>query len=157
MDKRAMYDLKDMLCKELDELAKKRDITPSSLEMIHKLTDTIKNIDKILMLEDEEDGYSERGRRRDSMGRYSRDGGYSQGGDWEARGHFGGGHAYDEGGSSYANRGKHYVRGHYSRDGGYSRDDGKDHMLHELGEMMEGADPEQRRILERAMQEIRKA
>lgn len=158
MDKRAMYDLKDMLCKELDELAKKRDITPGSLEMIHKLTDTIKNIDKILMLEDDDDGYSERGRRRDSMGRYSRDsGGYSQGGDWEARGHFGGGHAYDEGGSSYANRGKHYVRGHYSRDGGYSRDDGKDHMLHELGEMMEGADPEQRRILERAMQEIRKA
>lgn len=158
MDKRAMYDLKDMLCKELDELAKKRDITPSSLEMIHKLTDTIKNIDKILMLEDEEDGYSERGRRRDSTGRYSRDGGgYSQGGDWEARGHFGGGHAYDEGGGSYANRGKHYVRGHYSRDGGYSREDGKDHMLHELGEMMEGADPEQRRILERAMQEIRKA
>ena len=152
MDKRAMYDLKDMLCKELDEMAKKRDITPGSLEMIHKLTDTIKNIDKILMLEDEEDGYSERGRRRDSMGRYSRDGGgYSQGGgDWEARGHFGGGHAYDDSGSSYA-RGRHYVKGHYSRE------DGKDRMMHTFGELMEYADPDQRRIIERAMNELRTA
>lgn len=151
MDKRAMYDLKDMLCKELDELAKKRDITPSSLEMIHKLTDTIKNIDKILMLEDDDEGYSERGRRRDSMGRYSRDGGYSMaGGDWEARGSYGGGHAYDDGGSSYA-RGRHYVKGHYSRE------DGKDRMMHTFGELMEGASPDQRRIIERAMNELRTA
>jgi hypothetical protein len=68
---------------------------------------------------------------------------------WEARGGYGGGHSYDDGGSSYA------MGGGYRE--GYSRGDGKDHMLHELGEMMEGADHEQRRILERAMQEIRKA
>jgi len=58
------------------------------LEVIHKLTDTIKNIDKICMLEEE--------------------GGYSQdGGDGAS---YGGG-TYGNG-SSYANRGKHYVRGH---------------------------------------------
>lgn len=151
---KALYELKDMLCKELEEIAGKGELTAGSLETVHKLTDTIKNIDKIMMLE-EEDGYSERGgmysERRDSRGRYSREGGYSQAGDWEARGRFGGGHTYDEGGSSYAGRERRYVRGHYSRE------DGKDRMLHELGEMMEGADPEQRRILERAMQEIRKA
>jgi hypothetical protein len=92
----------------------------------------------------EEDGeYSE---RRDSRGRYSRADGMGGGMGYSREGY-----AYDDGGSSYARRGMHYVRGHYSRD------DGKDHMLHELGEMMEGADGEQRRILERAMQEIRRA
>lgn len=135
MDIRAMHELKDMLCKEVDKIAKKGELSAGSLETVHKLTDTIKNIDKIMMLED--DGYSE---RRDDMGRYSRDGGRMDG-----RG------MYDDGGNSYARRGMHYVRGHYSRD------DGKDHMLHELGEMMESADTEQRRILERAMQEIRRA
>ena len=135
MDMRAMHDLKDMLCKEIDKIAKKGELSAGSLETVHKLTDTVKNIDKIMMLE--EDGeYSE---RRDSRGRYSRDG------NWNTQG------SYDDGGSSYARRGMHYVRGHYSRD------DGKDHMLHELGELMEDADGEQRRILERAMQEIRRA
>lgn len=144
MDMKALYDLKNMLCEELDKIAKKRELTAGSLETVHKLTDTIKNIDKILMLEEDDEGYSERGRRRDSMGRYSRDDGmdYSRGR---------GGHSYDEGGSSYANRGQHYVRGHYSRD------DGKDRMMHTFGELMEDANPEQRRIIERAMQELRNA
>lgn len=148
MDMKAMHDLKDMLCKEIDKIAMKGELTAGSLETVHKLTDTVKNIDKIMMLE-EDDGYSERGgysQRRDSRGRYSRDDGM-----WNAQGSYGGGHAYDDGGSSYARRGEHYVRGHYSRE------DGKDRMLHELGEMMEGADHEQRRILERAMKEIRNA
>lgn len=149
MDMRAMHELKEMLCKEIDKIAKKGELSAGSLETVHKLTDTVKNIDKIMMLEGEEEGYSERGRRRDSMGRYSRDGGMMGG--WEARGGYGGGHAYDDGGSSYA------MGGGYRRGGGYSRDDGKDKMLHELGEMMEDADGEQRRILERAMKEIRNA
>ena len=147
MDMRAMHELKEMLCKEIDKIAKKGELSAGSLETVHKLTDTVKNIDKIMMLEGEEDGYSERGRRRDSMGRYSRDGGMMGG--WDTRGGYGGGHSYDEGGSSYA------MGGGYR--GGYSRGASKDHMLHELGEMMEGADSEQRRILERAMKEIRNA
>lgn len=154
MDMKDLHDLKNMLCEELEKIAKKRELTAGSLETVHKLTDTIKNIDKILMLEDEDEGYSERGRRRDSMGRYSRDDGmdYSRGrgGNWDAQGSYGG-HSYDEGGSSYANRGQHYVRGHYSRD------DGKDRMMHTFGELMEDANPEQRRIIERAMNELRNA
>ena len=69
MSKKAMYELRNMLCEELDELARKGDLGAGDLDIAHKLTDTIKNIDKIEMLED--DGYSQR--------RYSRDG------DWEAR------------------------------------------------------------------------
>ena len=116
MDMRAMHDLKDMLCKEIDKIAKKGELSAGSLETVHKLTDTVKNIDKIMMLE--EDGeYSE---RRDSRGRYSRGGGmYSRadgmGGNWNAQG------SYDDGCSSYARRGMHYVRGHYSRDDGRGR------------------------------------
>lgn len=154
MKEKTMNDGKKMLCREMEEIIEKGKLTAGDLEMLHKLSDTHKNLLKIEMLEEDEDGYSERGRRRDSMGRYSRDDGmdYSRnGGMWNAQGSYGGGHAYDDGGSSYAQRGEHYVRGHYSRD------DGKDRMLHELGEMMEGADHEQRRILERAMKEIRNA
>lgn len=134
---KALYDLKDKLCMELDEIAGKPDLSAGDLETVHKLTDTIKNIDKIAMLES--------------------DGGYSRAGGWEARGTYGG-HAYDDGGSSYTRRGTHYVRGHYSRDDGrmYSRDDGKARMESELEDMMRSADGEQREILRRALEEIRK-
>lgn len=112
MSKQAMYDLREMLCKELDELARKGDLGAGDLEIAHKLTDTIKNIDKIEMME--EDGYS---------GRYSR------GGDWEAdaRGTYGRG-------NSYARRGTHYVRGHYSRT------DAHEHMREQLEVMLRDAD-----------------
>lgn len=59
MSKKAMYDLRNMLCDELDELARKGELGAGDLEIAHKLTDTIKNIDKIEMLED--DGYSRDG------------------------------------------------------------------------------------------------
>ncbi len=145
--------LKEALCEELDKFGKSGDITANSLEKIHKLTDTIKNIDKIMMLE-EEDGYSEarggrggsymhgssydddmmyserrgRGRnaKRDSMGRYS-----SEGGSYE-------------GGSSYERGGQ----------GGYSRDEASDWMMRELGSMMEDADPKQREALKKCMREL---
>ena len=92
MSKKAMYDLRNMLCDELDELARKGELGAGDLEIAHKLTATIKNIDKIEMMED---------------------GGYSRDGDWQSgmRG------AYDRD-MSNARRGTHYVRGHYSRDGG---------------------------------------
>lgn len=90
-----MHELKEKLCEELEEIARKPEMSAGDLEAAHKLTDTIKNIDKIEMLE-EDDGYSRagnweadmrgtyargssyRGRKRDSVGRYSRDGRYSR-------------------------------------------------------------------------------
>lgn len=146
--------LKETLCEELDKFAKSGDVTVNSLEKIHKLTDTIKNIDKIMALEESE-GYSEarggrggsymhgssydddmmyserrgRGRnaKRDSMGRYS-----SEGGSYE-------------GGSSYERGGQ----------GGYSRDEATDWMMRELGSMMsETDDPKQRETLKKCMREL---
>ena len=55
-----MHELKDKLCEELEEIARKGELGAGDLEIVHKLTDTIKNIDKIEMLE-EDDGYSRDG------------------------------------------------------------------------------------------------
>lgn len=122
-----MDKLRDKLCDELDEIARKPEMSAGDLETAHKLTDTIKNIDKIEMLED---------------------GGYSQ------AGYRDGGSSYNRG-SSYANRGKHYVRGHYSRDGysmegrgnrgGYSRHDAKEAMMEQMEMLMEQAGSERER------------
>ena len=59
MSMKAMYDLRNMLCKELDEIAHKGELGAGDLDIVHKLTDTIKNIDKIEMLDGE--GYSRDG------------------------------------------------------------------------------------------------
>ena len=128
-----MTQLKEMLEKELGILAMDDKITMQSLQKIHMLTDTIKNIDKISALEESEE-YSQRGgysrnsygdmsydgnsyarRRRDSMGRYSRDE-YAM--------------------ENRSNRGN-------SR--GYSRDDGKEEMIEHLEDMMSKATSEKER------------
>ena len=80
-----LYELKDMLCKELEEYGSK-ELNVGDLDVIDKLSHAIKNIDKII--ENYEDGgnsYRRDGRmsrsyargrvgnvRRDNMGRYSR-------------------------------------------------------------------------------------
>ena len=135
---KALYELKDKLQDELDEIARKPEMGAGDLELVHKLTDTIKNIDKICALEE--------------------DVGYSEAGDYE-------GASYGRG-SSYANRGKHYVRGHYSRDGrggysrdgrmgGYSRHDSKEAMMEQAQEMMDNATTERERdAIRRFMSEL---
>lgn len=85
MGMKSMYELRDMLCKELEEITRKGELGAGDLDIVHKLTATIKNIDKIEAMD--EQGYS---------GRYLDD---------DLRG-------YNRG-NSYARR--HYVRGHYSR------------------------------------------
>ena len=144
-----MHKIKKMLCKELEEYGDKKSLSSADVEMIHKLTDTVKNLDKIEMLEGD-DGYSEtypyymggssyasrgRGRyaRRDRMGRYS-----SEGGSYE------GGSSYDDYSEARMNR-------------RYSRDDAKDHLLDKMGEMMSSADEEQKEILKDAMRKIERA
>lgn len=71
-------ELEGMLCDEIDKISDRGELNGSSLEMLDKLTHTLKSLKTI----DAMDGYSEdgyghdsmsyaRGRRRDSMGRYS--------------------------------------------------------------------------------------
>ena len=124
-----LYDLREMLCEELDEYNRdaKNGLNERVLDTVHKLTDTIKNIDKIMMLEDGE---------------------YSRAGEWEAdmRGSFSrdAGNGYNRG-NSYANRGRHYVRGHYSRG------DGRDRMISDIENMMQDATGAERDAYKRAL------
>lgn len=163
-----MHKIKEMLMEELKEFEKKSDLKAGDLETIHKLTDTVKNIDKIEMLEDGEGGYSEaggwmadgrmygtydhgssyargrgrgRGRnaKRDSMGRYSREDGYSMDGGYsEERGMRGG-------------------QGRMSRRG-YSYGRAKEYMVDKLEEMMDMAETEQeRKAIEQCMMKLEQA
>lgn len=79
-----LYELKDMLCEELEEYGSKGKLDVGSLDVVDKLAHAIKNIDKIIECSEEDYSYGTsyaRGRmgnvRRDAMGRYSRDGRYS--------------------------------------------------------------------------------
>ena len=136
MDMEYMHDLKDKLCKELEEIARKPEMSAGDLEAVHKLTDTIKNLDKIEMLED---------------------GGYSRDGDWEMEGRG----SYERG-ASYRGR-KRDSMGRYSRDGRYgpttrmySRADAKDDMMAKLEDMMGSASEQERAILRQAMDKLEK-
>ena len=147
--------IKKMLCKELDEYAMKQKISGADLDMIWKLTDTVKKLDKIEMLEEENGGYSE-----------------ARGGRGRGRSSYMGGSSYDDDMmySERRGRGRNARRdsmGRYSSDMDdysearmdrrYSRDDAKDHMMNKLGEMMSSADEEQREILKDAMRKIERA
>lgn len=131
-----MHDLKDKLCKELEEIARKPEMSAGDLEAVHKLTDTIKNLDKIEMLEDN---------------------GYSRDGDWEMEGRG----SYERG-ASYRGR-KRDSMGRYSRDGRYgpttrmySRAEAKDDMMAKLEDMMGSASDQERAILRQAMDKLEK-
>lgn len=157
-----MHKLKEMLVNEIYEYEEKANKMPngklsqSELDRIRKLTDSVKNIDKIEILEDDE-GYSEdgaymgegriygtsyargRGRsaRRDRMGRYSSDDGMSYARDGRTTNR--GGMRDNVGGSSY----------------GMSYDGAKEHLMDKAEEMLEMAQgPKERRAIEKFMREL---
>lgn len=47
---KSMYELKEKLCRELDEIAMQKDLTESSLDIIDKLTHSIKSIETIIAM-----------------------------------------------------------------------------------------------------------
>ena len=165
-----MHDLKDLLCAELEDYAEKGKksgkMSMSDLESIHKLTDTVKNILKIDMLE-EESGYSEDGHYMGEGRIYgtSYDGGmsYERGGSSYARGR--GRYARRDSMGRYSSRGMSYDDdmsyargGRGGNRGGYSRDDGKHYMMGELERLMEKASTHtEREALEKCMQALERA
>lgn len=135
------YEIKDMLEKELEQIASKRELTSNNLEVMDKVVDIIKDIETICAMREasEDGGYSNympmymyddgmsyargRGRyaKRDSMGRYSTEDGYSNANEYS---------------------------GNYSNRRGYSRDDSRDHMVSELERMeREATDENQRNMI----------
>lgn len=135
---RALEDLRDMLCAEVEHIAKKGEVTNSNLDAIDKLTHSIKSIDTIMAMEDSgysnDGGYSNaRGQRRDSRGRYSRMDGGSYG-----RPYMMDGGSYNDGSYGYSRR---YYDGMSYR-GGYSGAEGKEQMISQLEDMMRNAPTE---------------
>ena len=157
-----MHDLKDLLCAELEDYAEKGKksgkMSMGDLDSIHKLTDTVKNILKIDMLE-EETGYSEDGAY---MGE-----GRIYGTSYDDGMRRGGGYSYARGRGRYAKRDNmgRYSRddGYMRRDGrgirdGYSRDEGKAYMMEQLEDMMEDAEkPAEKETLRRCMEALKRA
>lgn len=101
-----MYELREMLCEELDKITKKGELSAGSLDVVDKLTHSIKSIDTIIAMEDagySSDDYTMRGNsyargrgsnaRRDSMGRYSSDNYSMRGG---RSGEIGRNYSYDD-------------------------------------------------------------
>ena len=93
----AIYDLKEMLCKQLEDYGKKGEMNAAVLERVDMLAHAVKNLDKIIEVYEESDGeYSgnrsmatrrssydgghSNARKRDSKGRYANDD-YSRHGD----------------------------------------------------------------------------
>jgi hypothetical protein len=109
-----LYNLKEMLCEELETYGRSKELSPSSLEMIDKLAHAAKNVSKIIECSEAEQ-YS--GRNSMRGGSY-RDGGYSRDG-----------YYYDDGMSH--RRGRAANGRFVSRDGS--------EMAHKLREMMEDA------------------
>ena len=152
-----MHDLKDLLCAELEDYAEKGKksgkMSMGDLESIHKLTDTVKNILKIDLLESEE-GYSEDGHY---MGE-----GRIYGTSYDNGMRRGVGYSYARGRGRYAKRDSmgRYSRddGYMRRDGGYSREDGKAYMMDQLEDMMEDAEkPAEKEALRRCMEALKRA
>ena len=143
-----MYDLKDLLCAELEDYAEKGKksgkMSMGDLDSIHKLTDTVKNILKIDMLEDES-GYSEDGAY---MGE-----GRIYGTSYDDGMRRGNGYSYARGRGRYAKRDS---MGRYSRDGrgmrdGYSREEGKAYMMEDAEK------PAEKEALRRCMDALKRA
>ena len=134
MDK--LYELKDKLCEELDEMAGKP-LNAQNLDLIYKLASAAKNVEKVLMAK-EEGGYSDRSYRS----------GYCRGGDG---GSYDSG-SYDEGGS-YARgrmRAPRDSMGRYSGEG-YSR---HGDMAEELRHLMNDAPEHVKRDMQRLLDKL---
>lgn len=162
------YKMQDHICKELEKKAQSGIKSTSDLDTVWKLIDAYKNLLKIDMLQEageyadehgysQNDGYSER-RKRDSMGRYSREGGghsYEDGSSYR-RGYSQGG--YSEARDRYMDD-KHSYRSTRSpeskRDMNDSLNDCMTKLKTELQDMMSSADTrEEREKIKEMIQEI---
>lgn len=123
MSMQTYHDLKDMLCRELDEITRKGELTAGSLDTVDKLTHSIKSLETIIAMNEAQDGES---------GYYPYMGGYR---------------SYEDG-MRDSRRGRSGARrrdamGRYSRENrGYSREDAREDMIEDLRDLMNDAPDE---------------
>jgi len=144
-----LMELKEKLCKELEEYGKK-DLSAGTLDVVDKLSHAIKNLDKII------ESYEDEGYSGDMMGNRM------MGGTAYARrgrgGSYRGSYAYegDMGGSYARGRGRNAQRdsmGRYSSERGYSRDAAD--LADQLRDLMEDATDETiRKDMEKLLRKV---
>lgn len=136
----SMSKLREMLCEEVDKVVNQGELTAGSLESVGKLLDAIKDIDEIAM-NDHDGGYSQRGYGGHIM--YYPSEMYYNGGDMDGN----------------SNSGMRYSRnmGSY-RNNRYYYDDGKDHMIEQLHQMMDQTSNEkERQAIQKCIRQMEQA
>lgn len=133
-----LYDLKEKLLREVEEIGGKSKLTPQDVEAAHVLTNTIKNIDKICMLE--ESGHSQAGPYP-----YYEDGNsYGHRGQHLVRSHYSHDGGMRRGMGGYPDR-------------GYSRGDERSEMMEHLEMALETANEKDREAISRMLRQMEKA
>lgn len=134
MGMKSMDNIRDMLCEEVEKISKKGELKMTEIDNLHKMIDTIKNIDKIEMLEEE---------------------GISNGdGMWVARGDYSNARNGRTNRMNYSNNDSDYRTSR--RNNGYSRADSKEMMLDHLEDMMNDAESEKEKdAIRRCMNTIK--
>lgn len=135
MSTKSLDELYEMLCKELDDIVDKGELSAGSLDVVDKIVHSMKNIGKIMeqqyeMDESREGGSYRGGSYEGGSNRSYRGGSYRRGGSYE--------------GGSYARGG----RGRYARRdnmGRYADDsfaEGKEEIMEMLADLMQSAPDE---------------
>ena len=130
----ALYNLYDMLCKELEKFGERGDLTAGSLATIDTLAHAMKNLDKVIMAKEEEGGGSYEGSYDEGSFRSSRN---------SMRG------SYDDGMSNRGYSSRRDSMGRYSRVGSYrgnSRAGEKDGFIRKLQELVDTAPDDKTRM-----------
>ncbi len=100
MEMRKMEELKDKLMRDLDTISNKNALTVNDVDLIKKLTGSIKNIGKIMEMEEQGSSNAGYSNRHHVRGHYSRDGG-SYGGSYAENSYDGGSYGESYGRGSY--------------------------------------------------------
>lgn len=143
--------LKKKLCKELEEIKERKNLGMAEIEIIDKLTHSIKSIGAIMQMDEGEYSYGDMSSRGSYRRSYDgRSYGDDNSGNYSERSY--NSRSYD-GDRSYSNRGMHYVRGHYSHAG-----DDTDMLMDRIQDMMDssGLSLDDKSILRKAMDVLRK-
>lgn len=130
----AYFDLKEMLCEELEDVVKKGELSAGDLDVVDKLTHSIKSLVTIMAMEE---------------GGYSNDGSYDNYGNGGMNG--GSCNSY----RGYSGRRGRDSMGRYTSGRRYSRDEAKDEVMRHLEKAMTGASGEQRKIIQDALEELK--
>lgn len=143
---RALYELKELLCKELEEYGSKGELTGGTLEVVDKLAHALKNLDKIIEAKEME----AEGSYADGMSNRSYAGGNRM--SYDYAGEYAGAGSYARGRGRNARRDS---MGRYSsRRGGYSRAGDTEEYVEQLREMMQMVPQEARQHIQKAIQEM---